>query len=86
MNWTEQAGKILQTWTDTQKQLVDSWLQNIQRVPEQFPGADVCNKSIDAWEKTLYDGVSAQSEWMQMVTRTFGMQRNVSERTANSID
>jgi hypothetical protein len=79
MDWTKQTEEVVKSWTETQKKMWDNWLKTVQQGPEQFQVANVWQKTLETWEETVKNTMSAQAEWMKMWTDGFDQQQGIPE-------
>ncbi len=65
-DWNKQTTELVNTWTETQKKMWDTWLGAMETMtPGSNPkglGAER-QKIMDAWEASLSKGLAAQTEW-----------------------
>lgn len=63
MNWHKQTEEMIHSWTETQRRLVDQWLDSMQGVA---PGAETLksdyHRQIDAWEEAVREVLRRQQE------------------------
>ena len=77
MDWTKQTEEVVKSWTETQRKMWDNWLKTVQQGPEQFQVANVWQKTLETWEETVKNTMSAQAEWMQMWADSFDQQQGI---------
>ncbi|MCB9078043.1 MAG: hypothetical protein H6631_10660 [Anaerolineaceae bacterium] len=86
MDWTKQTQDMFKSWTDTQKQMWDSWLQVVQKGGQPFQNNEIWQKTIETWENTVKSTLSTQSEWMKKWTDTLNTQQNVPQELVKWAD
>ncbi len=82
MDWTKQAEEMFNTWTETQKKMWDSWLEMVQQGAGKNPGTEMWQKTIDTWQETVNNMLSAQGKWTDTWTESFDASNSTPEEMA----
>lgn len=68
-DWSKQTTELVNTWSETQKKLWDSWFSAVESMTGQeavkgFEGER--QKAVEAWEASISKGLAAQREWAKL--------------------
>lgn len=66
MDWTKQAEETIKTWTGSQQNMWDSWIQTIQSFGSNQAG-ETWDKSVDGWKDSVSRVLEAQNTWTQFL-------------------
>lgn len=80
MDWCKHTQEMLKSWTDTQQQMWDSWLQGLQGTDESAAG-DTWLKMIEIWQRSANDIFTAQTKLSQIWLESL---KNVEPGTENA--
>lgn len=72
-DWTKQTETLVNTWSNTQKQMWDNWLGAMESMSEQSNMGKSLEtfeaerkKVVDTWEASVKQGLEAQAEWAKL--------------------
>lgn len=68
-DWSKQTTELVNTWSETQKKLWDSWRSTVEAMTgqEAVKGFESeRQKAVEAWEASIRKGLAAQSEWAKL--------------------
>jgi hypothetical protein len=94
MDWTQQAGDMIKTWTGTQQRVWASWVETVQ-ASSSGPSQEAWQKTVDTWRGTVKQALESQNElarlWSESVNAlpgTAGVQTptSVAEFTRNLLE
>jgi hypothetical protein len=79
MDWAKQTEEMMNAWTETQKKMWDNWLETVQQGADQSQAAEIWQKTVDTWEKTVKNSLDAQAEWTKAWAESLGTKVDVPE-------
>ncbi|MFQ6023510.1 MAG: hypothetical protein ACE5NW_12390 [Acidiferrobacterales bacterium] len=65
MDWAKQTQEMMKSWTETQANMWDSWLNSLGG-DGKSKETDAWQKTIETWQKSVNDTLAAQLKLMQM--------------------
>lgn len=79
MDWAEQTEEMMKTWTETQKNMWDNWLEMVQQGTGQTQAAELWQKTIETWENTVKSSLDTQMEWINTWAEKLNQTEGVSD-------
>jgi hypothetical protein len=66
MDWAKQSEEMMKAWTETQKKMWDNWMAAMQQPTGQTQAAEMWQKTVETWEKSVNSTLDAQAEWTKI--------------------
>jgi hypothetical protein len=83
IDWAKQGQDMMTHWTDTQKQLWESWFQIIKRLDPSAPGMNwggEGQKFVQSWQDAVQKALDTQAEWLRLWTAGQGGKKPTESR------
>ena len=83
--WSKQAEEMFNTWRETQKSLMDKWVESIK----SFTGTqntEMWKKTLETWEETAKNTFNSQTDWMKSWIENLKSMEGLPEGAVESID